>query len=188
MGDAWKNAERKVAKILGRWSCNDENALRRMPLQGRMMEEYLGDIIVNETASESVRKSAAEFLNLFMIDVKRRVGQNCGSTGWHIEQLLTCPKHQIIQWWLKLSTAATKYNKFPILIFTKGDRNWFIAHSLPLHKSTLANCGNYLVIELVSLSATLFVMELGHFIEYTNWHDLLTEVKDGLLRQKSPGG
>jgi hypothetical protein len=124
MSDAWKKAERKVAKRLSAWACKDENALRRMPLQGRMMEEYLGDIIVNETASEDVRKDAAEFMKLVMIDVKRRVGAT--KTGWHFEQLLTAPKHQIIKWWNKLESAAKKYNKAALMILTKGDGRWFI--------------------------------------------------------------
>lgn len=125
MGNSWKVAERKVARLLGKWACGHEDALRRMPLQGRMMEEYLGDIIVNEMASADVRKKGAAFLNKFMIDVKKRITKQ-SATGWHFEQFLTSPKHQIFAWWRKLEGAARKYKKEPLLIITKGDRNWFM--------------------------------------------------------------
>jgi hypothetical protein len=125
MGNSWKVAERKVARLLGKWACGNEDALRRMPLQGRMMEEYLGDIIVNEAAPEDVRKKGAAFLNKFMIDVKKRITKQ-SATGWHFEQFLTSPKHQIFAWWRKLEGAARKYKKEPLLIITKGDRNWFM--------------------------------------------------------------
>jgi hypothetical protein len=125
MGNSWKRAERKIACLLGKWACGNEDALRRMPLQGRMMEEYLGDIIVNEAAPEDVRKKGAAFLGKFMIDVKKRITKQ-SSTGWHFEQFLTSPRHQIFAWWRKLEEAARKYQKEPLLIITKGDRNWFI--------------------------------------------------------------
>jgi len=135
MGNSWKVAERKVARLLGKWACGNEDALRRMPLQGRMMEEYLGDIIVNEAAPEDVRKKGAAFLSKFMIDVKKRITKQ-SATGWHFEQFLTSPKHQIFAWWRKLEGAAKKYQKMPLLIITKGDRNWFMLISEKLYNSS----------------------------------------------------
>jgi hypothetical protein len=125
MSNAWKVAERKMAKALGQWAFGRKDAFSRMPLQGRMLEEYLGDIIVNEKAEDDVRKLAAAFLSRVLIDVKRRKS-NQSATGWHFEQLLTSPKHQILAWWSKLADAARKVQKIPILIVTRGDRRWFV--------------------------------------------------------------
>lgn len=163
MGNSWKVAERKVARLLGKWACGSEDALRRMPLQGRMMEEYLGDIIVNEAAPEDVRKKGAAFLNKFMIDVKKRITKQ-SATGWHFEQFLTSPKHQIFAWWRKLEGAARKYKKEPLLIITKGDRNWFMLVDQKLGIDPRFQCGalrdmwpqNKIQIKCVGLSLWAF--------------------------------
>jgi len=184
MGQAWKTAERKMAKVLGQWACGNELALRRMPLQGRMMEEYLGDIIVNETADEPTRKRAADFLSHFMIDVKRRVGKSQSKTGWHLEQLLTSPKHQIVKWWNKLDVAAKKYKKSPILILTKGDGNWFIVISWELCK-IMAESLNYNMPHSIHVrtSERLTVFKLDTFLKSISSKRLKeAHKKYGLLR------
>jgi len=167
MGNSWKVAERKVARLLGKWACGNEDALRRMPLQGRMMEEYLGDIIVNETAPEDVRKKGAAFLNKFMIDVKKRITKQ-SATGWHFEQFLTSPKHQIFAWWRKLEGAAEKYQKMPLLIITKGDRNWFILVNEKLYDRAWARrqclMPNSIAIKCLE-AKTLMAMNLFDFLK-----------------------
>jgi len=163
MSNSWKVAERKVAKRLGLWACGDEMALRRMPLQGRMMEEYLGDIIVNEQASEDVRKKAADFISRFMVDVKRRVSKQ-SSTGWHFEQLLTSEKHQIFAWWKKLKEAAAKYKKRPLLIITKGDGNWFIIIEDP-HVSEFTGADHIVICRRKTCRETLVAFNLDDFLK-----------------------
>jgi hypothetical protein len=137
-----------------------------------MMEEYLGDIIVNEVAEAEIRAKAAEFIRNFMIDVKRRTGSGQSSTGWHLEQFLTSPKHQILAWWQKLDNAASKYQKTPILILTKGDGRWFVVVAKKLWAS-IQTLRQIPTIHVFTSGSHLVVTEMGAFFECVSMASLM---------------
>jgi hypothetical protein len=149
VSQSWKKAERKVAKQLGEWACGNKEAFARMGLPGRMLEEFLGDIIVNCRAPESLRKKAAEFLSKYIIDVKRRKGGR--KTGWHFEQFLTSPKHEIFKWWQKLNEAAQRHGKTPLLIVTRGDGRWFLIMSETFYLKNIGGLVDVVVVRVANL-------------------------------------
>jgi len=111
--------ERVVAKLLGQAVCGDDRAFIRMPLMGRSLEQYEGDIIQNPDPflGEVVRRTAGLFLKRFMLDAKDR-------KGWSLEALVlndTCP---VWDWWDKLSTDAHNVSKVPFLVVKYKSKVW----------------------------------------------------------------
>lgn len=111
--------ERVVAKLLGQAICGDDRAFIRMPLAGRAMERYEGDIIQNPDPflAEGVRKTAGLFLQKFMLDAKDR-------KGWSLEAMIlndTCP---VWDWWDKLARDAHNISKVPLLVVKYAGKVW----------------------------------------------------------------
>ena len=112
----WKTFENVIAKELSKWLFGEEKALRRTPCSGGWKGRGTGaDIAVPDD-----RADIREF-DMFAYEAKCRGGANLGSTGWHFEQFLTSPKHQILEWWHTLSESALVRgsNKLRMLIFSK---------------------------------------------------------------------
>ena len=111
--------ERVVAKLLGQAICGTEKAFIRMPLHGRSLEKFEGDIIPNPepTLPDGVRKTASTFLKRFMIDAKDR-------KGWTFEGMVESPKCPVWEWWSKLVLSAHAVGKVPLLIVKYRGKVW----------------------------------------------------------------
>jgi hypothetical protein len=129
LSQRWKTFENVVAKELSSWLFGDPKVLRRSPCSGgwRGRGED-GDIILAASNSD------LEMENPFSFEAKCRVESGCSSTGWHLEQLLTCKKHPILDWWYQVSSSApVKAGKLRMLIFSKksGVANAYVALGMP---------------------------------------------------------
>lgn len=122
---AWKGAERLVAKKLSLWWTANKDAFKRAPVSGGWPKKRShGDIVANDDIDQpdEVIAAARRMLRLFAIDVKRRVQ---GSSGeWHLEQLLSAAKHPILKWWGEIGELATRLGRMRMLIFTKAKRQY----------------------------------------------------------------
>lgn len=114
-----KAFEREVAKLLGRKIAGDERVFRRMPLQGRRLEEFEGDVIVNADPEipENGRKLAREFLRKYLVDAK-------DWKGWTLDGLLLSEKHVVWEWWHDLDSMARRVGKKPFLVFKLRGKMW----------------------------------------------------------------
>lgn len=114
MSQKWKAFENNVAKSLSQWLFGEEKVLRRTPCSGGWKGRGTGgDIALVDTHPE-LREDL-----LFAFEAKCRSSR--GSDTWHFEQLLTSPKHQILDWWYQLSDSdpVVKEKKLRMLIFSK---------------------------------------------------------------------
>jgi len=125
---AWKSAERLVARKLGDWWCGNEDAFKRAPVSGGWPKKRShGDILTNDDIDQprDVITSARKFMSLFAIDVKRRIKGSAG-TEWHLEQLLSAPKHPVFDWWEDVTQLANRLHRMRMLIFTKAKRQYVL--------------------------------------------------------------
>jgi hypothetical protein len=111
--------ERVVAKLLGQTVCGDDRAFMRMPLMGRSLEQYEGDIIQNPDPflSDTVKKTAAVFLKTFMLDAKDR-------KGWSLEAMILSDECPVWEWWSKLCANAGSMGKVPLLVLKYHGKIW----------------------------------------------------------------
>ena len=126
----WKTFENNISNNLSAWLFGEQKALRRTPCSGGWKGRGTGvDITVPDD-----RPDIREF-DMFAFEVKCREEKHRSSTGWHFEQLLTCPKHAILDWWhgLTVSSPVKEQKKFRMLIFSKtsGIAKAYIALGLP---------------------------------------------------------
>jgi len=130
MSQKWKGFENAAAKSLGEWLFGDEKALRRTPCSGGWKGRGTGvDITIPDD-----RPDLREY-DMFAYEAKcRKVGSR-GATGWHFEQLLTSPKHEILSWWYDLSQSkpVKEEKKLRMLVFSKtsGIAKAYIAFGQP---------------------------------------------------------
>jgi len=82
--------------------------------------------------------------------------------GWHLEQLLTSPRCDIIKWW-EQAVAETPEGKIPLLVFTRNHQPHFFMMPID-YWYKVANLG------MASRSTAGFIFEIG-----------TTTVKLGLL-------
>ena len=130
MSQKWKGFENSAAKALGEWLFGDEKALRRTPCSGGWKGRGTGVDITIPDDRPDLRS-----YDLFAYEAKcRKVGSR-GASGWHFEQLLTSPKHEILSWWYDLthSDPVVKDKKLRMLIFSKtsGIAKAYIAFGQP---------------------------------------------------------
>lgn len=116
MSQRWKTFENEVAKALGGWMFDDPKALRRTPCSGGWKGRGTGgDITIPDD-----RPELREF-DMFAYEAKCRVEKQLGKSGWHFEQLLTSPKHSILDWWYTLthSKPVQDEHKLRFMVFSK---------------------------------------------------------------------
>lgn len=116
MSQKWKGFENNIAKALGEWLFGDEKALRRTPCSGGWKGRGTGvDITIPDDRQDLFP------YDMFAFEAKCRKGARRGSEGWHFEQLLTSPKHEILSWWygLSLSKPVKEDKKLRMLVFSK---------------------------------------------------------------------
>jgi hypothetical protein len=116
MSQRWKTFENNVAKELGKWMFGDPKALRRTPCSGGWKGRGTGgDITIPDD-----RPELREF-DMFAYEAKNRVEKKLGKTGWHFEQLLTSPKHSILEWWYTLTNSKPVQveKKLRFMVFSK---------------------------------------------------------------------
>ena len=126
MSQKWKGFENTVAKALGAWLFRDEKALRRTPCSGGWKGRGTGvDVTIPDDRPE------LRVYDMFAYEMKCRKSSNRGSDGWHFEQLLTSPKHEILGWWYDLTNSkpVVEDKKLRMLVFSKtsGIAKAFIA-------------------------------------------------------------
>lgn len=117
---AWKGFERNVAKAISVWWCGDENAFVRTACSGAWPRARSDGDVVGST--EDLRR---EFP--FVVDAKQRKYSG-GKTEWRWEQLLTSPKHVILDWWRELDNIdLVKQGKKKFLVISRtGVGNAFL--------------------------------------------------------------
>lgn len=111
----WKGLENEVAKHISQWLFGDPKVLRRSPCSGGWKARGSdGDVILASDKEEHKR----DFM--FCIEVKCRASRG-GKDTWHFEQLLTSPKHPILDWWYQLSEESPVIDggKLRLLVFSK---------------------------------------------------------------------
>jgi len=112
----WKGFENNVAKALAAWMFDDPKALRRTPCSGGWKGRGTGGDITIPDDRQELRQ-----YDMFAYEAKCRLGAGRGTTGWHFEQLLTSPKHEILSWWYQLTSSSpvVEERKLRMLIFSK---------------------------------------------------------------------
>lgn len=116
-----KRFELVVAKLLGSSLADTPVAFRRMPLQGRSLEKFEGDIIPNPDPSvpEAARVISSLFLKRFLVDAKDR-------KKWSLEALVLSDKCEVWGWWEELLVRAGMNGKQPFLVVKYCGKVWGI--------------------------------------------------------------
>ena len=128
----WKTFENNAAKEISSWLFGDPKILRRSPCSGGWLRRGSeGDIIV----AEDQDKYGPDYF--CAVEAKCRLTRSGskkkdGSKDeWHFEQLLTSPKHPILEWWYQLcsSEPVVRDKKLRLLAFSKtsGTTKAFLA-------------------------------------------------------------
>lgn len=149
-----KKFERDVAKLLGRTICGDPRAFMRMPLQGRSLEKFEGDIIPNPlpTIPEATRRLSGSFMRKFMIDAKDR-------KGWEFDTLVLSEDCAVWKWWAKLEKSALDMAKEPLMILKYRHKVWALMRS--------AESSNW-----ISPRRRLYVTDLKHSLILFPWDEM----------------
>lgn len=116
--------ELATAKMLGEAICGDSKAFMRMPLHGRSLERFSGDIIPNldPRLPEKTRSLAAGFAKLCLVDAKDR-------KKWTLDGLVVSKDSEPWKWWDKLTKSAEDIKKEPLMVVKYNHRVWAMLRS-----------------------------------------------------------
>lgn len=103
-----QRAERKVAKLLTAWWGSE---FHRTPGSGSFATRTSTDYNVSGDVSTPDETFP------FCVEVKNQ-------EGWHLEQLLTAPECDIIQWWRQAEEQCPE-DRTPLLVFTRNHQPLF---------------------------------------------------------------
>jgi hypothetical protein len=177
----WKMQERRVAERLSLWYTGHKKALKRMPLQGRMMEIRHGDIIANDDPRAKVPAEALAAAHRFhkgwQVDVKARMLKQKRKSGgyrtWQWGDLLTYERHPILEWWKTLTTQSMIERKRRLMVLTKGDRIWWMLVGDPEYAHFLEMAGEGVMASIRRIvfqcltDEALHVFNLKEFLQKT---------------------
>jgi len=115
MSQKWKGFENVIAKDVSQWLFGDPKILRRAPCSGGWKSRGDDCDIIVADESEAYRDSLP-----FAIEAKCRATRG-GGQEWHLEQLLTSPKHPILDWWYQTTNCrrVQEEGKLRFLVFSK---------------------------------------------------------------------
>lgn len=132
MSQKWKAFENNAAKEISTWLFGNPKVLRRAPCSGGWLRRGAeGDIIVaenEETYGPDYFCAVEAKCRAVRSGSKKKDGSR---DEWHFEQLLTSPKHPILDWWYQLcgSEPVVRDKKLRLLAFSKtsGTAKAFLA-------------------------------------------------------------
>lgn len=116
--------ERETAKLLGVAVCGDRRAFLRMPLHGRSLERFSGDIIPNPDPKlpDEVRTLSAAFAASWLTDAKDRL-------KWTLDGMVLSKDAAPWKWWDKLVKASADVSKEPLMILKYNHKVWVMLDS-----------------------------------------------------------
>lgn len=147
---AWKSAESRISKNLSLWWTGHPKAFIRSPCSGGWPSARSeGDMVANLTdkkVPQHIKDSAKLFTDTWSMDVKRRI-RGSSNKPWSLEELLTAPKHPIIEWWLEICALANTRGTYRFLVANKATyHSYLILGEREMHhiKGCITNSLNYL--------------------------------------------